>query len=54
MVQTGSTDAECAMPVYGALYIQGCQFSDFSLISDLLRINGTGINLGNIYIFSLF
>ena len=26
-------------------YLQGCQFSDFSLISDFLRIKETGIKL---------
>ena len=27
------------------LYIQGCQFSDFSLISDFMGRKGTGIKL---------
>ena len=29
----------------GGMYTQGCQFSDFSLISDFLRIKETGIKL---------
>ena len=32
-------------PTCSTYYIEGCQFSDFSLISDFLRIGETGIKL---------